>query len=412
MAAVTALTPDVGPEEVGFDPARLERLERHLQRLVDSGLLPGALAVVARGGKVASVTTVGSRDPETGLPFEPDTLVRLYSMTKPIASVALMLLYEEGLVSLRDPVAKFIPAFGDARVYRSGPADAPVTEPVSQPMLVEHVLAHTSGLTYPMTMRDPVDEAYRLSGFAIGGGESYTLAEACERWAALPLVFEPGTEWNYGYSSDVAARLVEVISGRPLQDFLAERIFQPLRMVDTGYAIAEEDVPRLAVLYAYDPPSGRSQPDPNATTPTQIPTYMGGGHGLVSTAADYHCFAQMLARGGELDGVRLLAPRTIELMAANHLPGGAEIAAVSRPSFMSRNYPGRGFGLGVAPVIDAVATGALTSRGEYTWGGAAGTDFWVDPAEEITVVFITQVLRAAGELRAELRRLVYQALIA
>jgi CubicO group peptidase (beta-lactamase class C family) len=322
-----------------------------------------------------------------------------------------MMLWEEGLLSLRDPVAKFIPSFAGARVYRMGAGTAPITAGAAETMLVQHVLAHTSGLTYPIT-NSPIDDAYRGAGF-VPGKEDYTLAEACDRWAALPLLFEPGTEWAYGYSTDVVARIVEVVSGKRIDEFLAERILEPLGMHDTAYFVRPEDAGRVAPLYSFDMSTRQAKPSEGPPPPAEPPIFMGGGAGLHSTAAAYHRFAQMLARGGELDGVRLLAPRTIELMTANHLPGGAEIAAVSRPTFMSRNYPGRGFGLGFAAVLDPVATGTLTSRGEYTWGGAAGTDFFVAPEQDMSVVFMTQVMGGPSPgFRGELRRIVNQAIVA
>jgi CubicO group peptidase (beta-lactamase class C family) len=333
-------------------------------------------------------------------------------MTKPVVSAALMMLWEQGLLSLRDPVAKFVPAFGDARVYRLGAGAAPIGAPASEAMLVQHVLAHTSGLSYPIT-NTAIDDAYRNAGFG-RGSEDYTLQEACERWASVPLLFEPGTGWAYGYSTDVVARIVEVVSGARIDDFVRERILEPLGMRETAYVVDAADLGRVVPLHSYDHAAGRAVPAEGFAAPSERPMFVGGSAGLLGTAADYHRFAQMLARGGELDGVRLLAPRTIELMAANHLPGGAAIADISLPTFISRGYPGRGFGLGFAPVVDPAATGTLTSRGEYTWGGAAGTDFFVDPAQELTVVFMTQVLGSAGrrDVRTELRRLVNQAIVA
>jgi CubicO group peptidase (beta-lactamase class C family) len=279
-------------------------------------------------------------------------------------------------------------------------------------MTVWNLLTHTAGLTYGFMDGNPVGEAYRMAGFNIAEPEAYTLEEACNRLATLPLLFEPGTQWNYSHATDVLARVVEVVSGKSIEEFFTEQIFQPLKMADSGYVIDEAAAPRLATLYSLDLRSGKVVPTPGADSPRTEPrSFHGGGHGLVSTVADYHRFTQMLLRKGELDGVRLLSPRTVDLMVANHLPGGADIASFGRPSPMTENYAGRGFGLGVAPLLDPVAAKSLSSKGEYTWGGAAGTAFWVDPAEDLTVLFFTQVLFAMDELSNELRRLVYQALV-
>ena len=409
---MTALTQEVTPEEACLDPVRLERLERHLQRYVDSERRMGTVIAITRGGKVAYVNTIGHRDVAAGLPAETDTIWRIYSMTKPITSVAAMMLHDEGALSLNDPVAKYIPPFADARIYRFGPGTAPLTVPAQRPMTVWNLLTHTAGLTYGFMDGNPVGEAYRMAGFNIAEPEAYTLEEACNRLATLPLLFEPGTQWNYSHATDVLARVVEVVSGKSIEEFFTEQIFQPLKMADSGYVIDEAAAPRLATLYSLDLRSGKVVPTPGADSPRTEPrSFHGGGHGLVSTVADYHRFTQMLLRKGELDGVRLLSPRTVDLMVANHLPGGADIASFGRPSPMTENYAGRGFGLGVAPLLDPVAAKSLSSKGEYTWGGAAGTAFWVDPAEDLTVLFFTQVLFAMDELSNELRRLVYQALV-
>jgi CubicO group peptidase (beta-lactamase class C family) len=333
-------------------------------------------------------------------------------MTKPITSVAAMILYEEGALSLLDPVAKYIPSFGDARVYRGGPAVAPLTAPASEPMLVWHLLTHTSGLTYGFYFLNPVDELYRNAGYLLGMPEDYTLEEACDRWASFPLLFEPGSEWNYSQAVDVLGRVVEVASGQSLDEFFAERIFGPLGMSETAFALSEDDQARLAQLYALDPETGKAVPNPQANLiSAERPRFFAGGHGLVSTAADYHRFTQMLLRRGELDGVRVLSPRTVDLMTSNHLPGNATIDDFGRPLGALVSNVGRGFGLGFAPLVDPIAAKSLSSLGEYTWGGAAGTHFWVDPAEELTVLFFTQVLFAPDELWLTMRRLVYQALV-
>ena len=278
MATLATLAPEVSPEDVGLDPDRLARLDRHLDTYVADGRQKGSLIAVTRGGKIAHVSARGSRDEEAGLPVEADTIWRIYSMTKPITSVAAMLLYEEGTLSLFDPVAKFIPAFADVRVYREGAAAAWVTAPATEPMLVSHLLTHTSGLTYGFYFVNPVDEAYRAAGFLLGLPEEYTLGEACERWASLPLLFEPGAEWNYSHSTDVVGRIVEVVSGQPLDEFFAERIFGPLGMSETRFTVSEEDAERLAFLSAFDPASASAVPDPASNRiSAERPRFLAGG---------------------------------------------------------------------------------------------------------------------------------------
>lgn len=412
MATLAAMSAEVEPDEAGFDPERLQRVDHVLDAYVADGRQIGSHVVVTRGGKVVYSSARGHRDAGAGLPVEQDTIWRIYSMTKPITSVAALMLFEAGALSLFDPVAKFIPSFGDVRIYRKGPAIAPLTVPASEPMLLWHLLTHTGGLSYGFHMANPVDETYRNAGFLIGLPEDYGLAEACDRWAAIPLLFEPGSEWNYSHATDVVGRIVEIVAGQPLDEFFAERLFEPLGMSHTGFSVSDDDQSRLAFLYLCDPQTGKAVPNPDANTiSADRPQFLAGGHGLVSTAADYHRFTQMLLRRGELDGVRLLAPRTVDLMTANHLPGNATLTEFGRPLGLLVGNEGRGFGLGVAPLVDPTAAKHLSSAGEYTWGGAAGTHFWVDPSEELTVLFFTQVLFAGDELHVDLRRLVYQALV-
>jgi CubicO group peptidase (beta-lactamase class C family) len=323
-----------------------------------------------------------------------------------------MMLYEEGALSLFDPVAKFIPSFGDLRVYRHGMAAAPVTARAAQPMLVWHLLTHTSGLTYGFQQANPVDEAYRTAGFILDPPPEHDLASACDVWAGLPLLFEPGAEWNYSVSTDVLGRVIEVVSGQSLDEFFAERIFEPLGMTDTGFSVSEADRPRLTALYAHDPATATAVPHPGVDAiSTERPKLLAGGHGLASTAADYHRFTQMLLRRGELDGVRLLAPRTVDFMTANHLPGNATLTDFGRPLLDLACNEGYGFGLGLAPLVDPIAAKTLSVAGEYRWEGAAGTAFWVDPAADMTVLFFTQVLFGSDDAWLGMRPLVYQALV-
>jgi CubicO group peptidase (beta-lactamase class C family) len=404
---------EAAPAELGFDAARLERIERHFDGYVDDERLPGYLVVVARGGRVVYVTARGSRDLGSGRPVEADTLWRIYSMTKPVTSVAAMMLWEEGLFELKDPIAEYIPAFADARVWAGGSAVKPVTEPIREPIRIWHLLTHTSGLTYGFHHAHPVDTLYRARGFEWDTPPGLDLAACCEVWAGLPLLFQPGSEWNYGVSTDVLGRVIEAVSGQSLDAFFADRILGPLGMRDTAFFVGPGDADRLATLYSPDPATGRAVPNqqlgPAALRP---PDCLWGGGGLISSAADYHRFAQMLRGGGALDGVRLLGTRTLRYMASNHLPGGADLEAFGRPLFAETTFDGVGFGLGFSVVQDPAANRVLCSRGEIAWGGAASTAFWVDPAEDVTALFLTQLLPSTTyPLRSRLRQLVYQALV-
>ena len=404
---------EIDAAEVGFDGGRLQRIDRHFARYVDDGRLPGWLLLVSRGGKVVHLATCGQRDLEAALPVEIDTIWRIYSMTKPITSVAAMILYEEGAFELKDPVSAFIPSFERARVFRGGSALKPITEPVTEPVRIWHLLTHTSGLTYGFHYAHPVDAMYRAAGFEWGSPDGLDLAGCCDAWAALPLLFQPGTEWNYGVSTDVLGRVVEVISGTTLDRFLADRIFGPLGMSETAFAVGEENAARLAALYIPDPATGRGvRSDAMGAMALRPPSALSGGGGLVSTAADYHRFTQMVLRGGELDGVRLLGTRTVRYMTRNHLPGGADLEAIGRPLFAETTFDGVGFGLGFSVVDNPVKNKVLASAGELAWGGAASTAFWVDTAEEITALFFTQLLPSSTHpIRPQFRQLVYQALV-
>jgi CubicO group peptidase (beta-lactamase class C family) len=411
---MTELKADADPAEVGLDPARLDRIDRHFRRYVDDGRLPGWLITVSRRGRLAHVSGYGSRDVEAGLPVETDTRWRIYSMTKPITSVAAMMLYEEGAFELTDPVSVFIPSFGDVRVYTGGSDVKPVTVPATEPVRIWHLLTHTAGLTYGFHRTHAVDARYRDAGFEFGWPRGMDLAQCCDAWAAQPLLFQPGAEWNYSVATDVLGRVVEVASGQRLDEFLDARIFGPLGMTDTGFWVDEADLGRVAALYT--PGSGALRRlNEMGRVAHHAPRVLSGGGGLISTAADYHRFTQMLldrpgSPGGELDGVRLLGPRTVAYMTRNHLPGGADLETFGRPLNAESPQRGVGFGLGFAVVIDAAAGKTLGSDGEYSWGGLASTAFWVDPAEELTVSFFTQLMPSSTyRIRPQLRQLVYQA---
>jgi CubicO group peptidase (beta-lactamase class C family) len=407
-----AVEVEVEAGRVGFDAARLRRIDRHLARYVDDGRLPGWLVLVARHGQVAHLATYGRRDLEADLPVEVDTRFRIYSMTKPVTAVAAMQLYEEGAFALKDPVAAFIPAFADVRVWRDGPASDPVTVPAAGPVRLWHLLTHTAGLTYGFHHAHPVDAMYRAAGFEWVAPEGRDLAACCDAWAGLPLLFEPGTEWNYSVASDVLGRVVEVVSGQPLDRFLDERILGPLGMADTGFWVDPAAAGQLAALYSAGPGGRPVRNDELGGRARRPPDCLSGGGGLVSTAADYHRFAQALLGGGELDGARLLGRRTLAYMARNHLPGGADLESFGRPLFAETTFEGVGYGLGFAVLLDPVANKVLSTPGELAWGGAASTFFWVDPAEQLSAIFLTQLMPSSTyPLRSELRQLVYQALV-
>jgi CubicO group peptidase (beta-lactamase class C family) len=404
---------EVEPDKVGLDPVRLARLDRHLAHYVDSGRIPCALVVVARAGRIAHVFRHGSRDPRNDAPLEPDAIFRIYSMTKPITAAAALLLYEEGAFDLNDPVSKFIPSFADMRVYRGGSPLAPTTVPAQEPMRVWHTFTHTTGLTYEFFYSSVVDAMYRSAGFEPFRDPDFTLEQACERWATMPLLFEPGTEWNYSVSNDVLGRIIEVTSGLPLDEFFRTRLFEPLGMRDTGFHVPEEHRERVAVLYTSDPASGLAVPHPIADrVRTKRPSFFGGGGGLYSTASDYHRFQQFLLNRGELDGVRLLGRKTVESMGSNHLPGGADLGQVGRPLYVDEPpMAGVGYGLGISVLLDPARARQLGSPGMLRWGGAANTDFFVDPAEQLTGSFFTQLLPAWNQIRRDYRQLIYQALV-
>jgi CubicO group peptidase (beta-lactamase class C family) len=401
---------DVEPDEVGFDASRLDRIDTHFQRYVDDGRLPGWSVVVSRGGKVAHVGSYGRRDIEADAPVELDTVFRIYSMTKPITSVATMMLYERGLLELTDPISRYLPEFADMQVFTAGSDLKQVTVPAIEPIRVWHLLTHTSGLTYGFHRSSPVDAVYRARGYEWGSPAEKDLAAIVQDWAQLPLLFQPGSEWNYSVSTDVLGRLVEAVSGQPLDRFFQDEIFGPLGMTETGFSAAGVR-DRLAALYTPKPGGGTLRNDLLGDS-CLAPTWFSGGGGLVSTLTDYHRFTQFLLNEGELDGARLLGSRTVRYMARNHLPGNADIEQYGRPVFAETPLNGVGFGLGFAVVLDTTRTHGLGSEGEFNWGGAASTAFFVDPVEQITAVFLTQLLPSSTyPIRPQLRQLIYSALV-
>jgi CubicO group peptidase (beta-lactamase class C family) len=404
------LRQEVEPDEAGLDPQALDRLDRHVARRVDAGHLPGFLLAVSRGGRVAHLTAYGRRDIAAGLPVEHDTLYRIYSMTKPVTSVAALILVEEGLLRLDDPVADHLPAFAGLRVYESGSGTDLTTRPLGRPLLVKHLMTHTAGLTFAFYHCHPVDALYREAGLESAVLPGSDLAGTVEAYARLPLQFEPGTQWNYSVATNVLGRIIEVVSGRPLDEFLAERIFRPLGMPDAGFQVTGEQAGRLAELYG-DAEGGGIEPIPGLPLSGR-PRFLSGSGGMVATAYDIHRFTGMLRRRGELDGVRLLQPQTVDLMTSNHLPGGADLRAFgSRPAHDEPGNDGVGFGLGVSVVVDPSRTQAPAGLGTYGWSGVATTTFWVDPTHDVSVQFLTQLRpRRSLKLFPDLKRLVHEAI--
>ena len=411
------------PESAGMSKTAFDRLDAHLKhRYIDAGRFPGTQLLVYRRDKVVHSAVQGYADLERQVPVKDDTIFRIYSMTKPITSVAFMMLFEEGRVALDEPVHKYIPEWKNLGVFVAGTAPAFLTRPPSRPMLIVDLLRHTSGLTYGFMQRSNVDAAYREAkiGEVVTSG---TLETTIASLANIPLEFSPGEAWNYSVSTDVIGYLIGKISGKPFEQFLKERIFDPLRMNDTDFYVPADKAHRFAACYSADPKGGISfhaaerkgtltlQDDPTTSSYLSPPSFVSGGGGLCSTAADYLTFCRALINGGEVGGVRLLGPKTLQLMTSNHLPGGRELPEMSRSLFSEAAYNGIGFGLGVSVTLDPAKTLIPGSAGEYAWGGAATTSFWIDPAEELIAIFLTQVLPSnAYPIRRELRSMVYAAI--
>ncbi|MET4797781.1 serine hydrolase domain-containing protein [Bradyrhizobium sp. LB11.1] len=411
------------PESVGMSKAALDRVDAHLKnRYIDPGRFPGTHLLVYRRGKIAHSSVQGLADVERKVPVKDDTIYRIYSMTKAITSVAFMMLVEEGLVAIDEPVAKYIPEWTNLGVFVAGTSPNFLTRPPSRPMLIVDLLRHTAGLTYGFQQRSNVDAAYRAD--KIGEVEKAgTLQTMIESLAKIPLEFSPGEAWNYSVATDVLGYLVGKISGMPFEQFLRARILDPLGMTDTDFHVPASKVNRFAACYNADPSGGFTfhagqrregltlQDDPTKSSFLSPPSFISGGGGLCSTMADYLTFCRALLNGGELGGVRLIGPKTLALMTSNHLPGGHALPELSRSLFSEAAYNGIGFGLGFAVTMRPSETLIAGSPGEYAWGGAATTSFFIDPAEELITIFMTQVLpSSAYPIRRELRSMVYAAI--
>ena len=397
--------------DTGLNPARLARIDRFLkERYLEPGRLPSALTVVQRRGKVAHWSALGMADIERGVPLADDTIFRIYSMSKPVTSVAFMMLVEEGKVALDTPVHHIIPEWRDLGVYAGGFMETYQTTRTKRPMMMVDLLRHTSGLTYGFQQRTNVDAGYRK--MKLGEIEKAgTLDSMIADLAKLPLEFSPGDAFNYSVSTDILGYLIGKISGMPFETFLKQRLFEPLGMVDTDFHVPPEKHHRLAANY--QPVKGGAMKlldDPKTSSFREVPGFISGGGGLVSTAADYLKFATMLVQGGTANGTRFLSPKTLALMGSNHLPGGKTLQEMSTSMFSEVSYAGVGFGLGFSVTMDVAATMIPGTAGDIAWGGAASTYFWVDPKEELVCIFLTQLLPSSTyPIRRELRTLVYSA---
>lgn len=392
--------PAVAPEDVGLSTSRLYRINTLMQRYVDEGKLASIVTMVCRQGKLAHFNCFGTQDLK--VPTQRDTIFRIYSMTKPITTVAAMMLYEEGLFQLDDPVSRFIPELKDVKVF-AGAGNEPVA--LEREITVRHLMTHTSGLTYGFLGGSPVAEMYNQAKV---GRPDHTTKEMVQILATLPLVHQPGTAWRYSVSTDVLGRFVEVVSGQSLDEFFSTRILNPLGMGDTGFWVREGEVDRFATNYGSEVGGGIRVIDDPATSKFSSPQkYYSGGGGLVSTAPDYIRFCHMMLNGGVFNGVRLLGRKTVELMTMNHLPNEL------MPIYLGlSNLAGEGFGLGGAVLLDVAASGSHGSVGNYRWGGAATTAFWIDYREELVGLLLTQFMPTNYyRIRGEFKTLVYQAIV-
>ena len=402
-----------------FAVDRLDRITEHLTRsYIEPGKIAGCQTLVARGGEIAYCRPLGMADRERGVSMRDDTIFRIYSMTKPITAVALMTLYERGYFQLTDPVHRVLPSWRGQRVWVAGEGERMETAAPKRPVTFRDLLCHTAGLTYGNQLAalgapdstHPVDRAYAELG--VGRSRGQTLAEFAEKLGQAPLRYQPGERWMYSLASDVCGALVEVLSGKRFDQYLQETLFEPLGMKDTGFHVAAEKQARFAACYRRGPDKKlQLLDDPQRSAYLREPSFFSGGGGLTSTIADYYRFCEMLRRGGELDGARVLGPRTIDLMRRNHLPGGRDLTAVAMGVFSETSNEGAGFGLGFATTLDEVAAGCF-GAGDYYWGGAASTLFWIDPREELVVVFLTQLIPSATfNFRGQLKNIVYSALV-
>lgn len=395
----------------GLDLQRLQRIEQMIERdYLQTGKLAGTLALVARRGEVAWVKAQGMMDRERAKPMQRDTLFRIYSMTKPVTSLAMLQLYEQGRFLLDDPVHKYIPSWKNLGVYKAGVYPAFMTTPCARAMTIRDLFTHMSGLTYGFMHRSNVDAAYRQLG--LDGSKDLTLERLVDELSRLPLEFSPGSAWSYSVATDVLGYLVEKLSGQPLDEYFAEHIFKPLGMADTGFYVRSDQLERFSACYQGGTHGLVLQDDPQASHFTRKPSFLSGGGGLISTVDDYFRFAQALCNGGELEGQRILGRKTLAFMCINHLPGNVDLPGIAQGSFSETPYEGQGFGLGVSVKVDVAKSMVNGSLGEFGWGGMASTNFFVDPLEQMVVVFMTQFMPSSTyPIRQQLRAMSYAALV-
>ncbi len=408
---------DAQSQWTGLDASRLERITDHLERnYIGPQKIAGCQVAVARHGHLAYQKSLGSMDLERGKAMRDDAIFRIYSMTKPITSVALMTLYEKGYFQLNDPVSRYVPSWKNHRVWVSGEGDSMVTEAPNRPVSFRDVLSHTGGFTYGgglpgVGIQHPIDQIYRsLKVRSVGGAD--TMMEFLDKLGQVPLRYQPGEQWMYSLATDICGALVEVISGKSFAQYLQDEIFGPLGMVDTAFQVAPEKLDRFCANYQRGADKKlKLIDDPATSTFAAEPGFKSGGGGLTGTTADYMRFCEMLRRGGELDGARILGPRTLEMMHMNHLKGGKDLTQMALGSFSETANEGVGFGLGFASTMGVVETGGL-GVGDYYWGGAASTIFFVDPKEDMTMVFMTQLMPSGTfNFRGQLKSLIYSAIV-
>jgi CubicO group peptidase (beta-lactamase class C family) len=403
----------VDPADAGLNAERLKRIPQYFEGYIEKRKLPCVACLVARGGDVAHLSFQGSTEMGGGKPIDENTIYRIYSMTKPVTSVAAMMLFEEGHIRLDHEVHRYIPEFQDVMVFDGGAAEAPQLRKPDRPMLVKDLFTHTSGLTYSFLQQGAADEIYRKRKIEHIGWQG-DLKSFCEALAAAPLAFSPGDRWNYSNSTDVLGRVVEVASGMSLDQFFAKRIFAPLGMNDTGFHVPEDKISRLMACYARNPDTGvitQNDPGGKASSYSKSPKVLSGGGGLTSTIGDYFTFCRLLASGGEHKGVRILSPKTLEFMTMNHLPGNKTLKDMGDKTFSESRMDGSGFGLGWAVVTDVVATTQPGSVGTFSWGGMASTFFWIDPVEDLIAIQMTQLMPSgAYPIRPQMQQLVYAAI--
>ena len=397
------------PKKAGFSRDRLDRITAHLERnYIETGKITGCQVLVARHGHCAYFRNFGEADRERGKPVKDDTIFRIYSMTKPITSIALMQLFEEGHFQLNDPVHRVIPGWREQKVWVSGESEEMELVKPHRPVTFRDLLSHTGGLSYGWT-NHPVDKAYQKLGINRCDGE--TLESFVNKLGEAPLRYQPGERWMYSLSTDVCGHLVEALSGKRFDQYLDDHIFQPLGMKDTAFTVDEKKKKRFAANYQREPDKSlKLIDDPEESAYLQPKTFFSGGGGLTGTIEDYYRFSEMLRRGGEFDGERIIGSRTLRLMTRNHLPGGKDLSGLAIGPFSETAYDGIGFGLGFATTLNEVDAGQ-PGAGDFYWGGAASTIFWVDPREDLVVVFMTQLMPSATfNFRGQLKNIIYSAI--